>query len=194
MRRLGLLAPTMLALLVGACASPGPPGALKPQDAASTATASPSSGSPSAKAKATTSSGEGSGSTSTPAAARSTGPSPVVLPWTPSPNVPVDATVSPVCVKRGGLIKLEVQTRPSAGVAYQAVYADNGGGAPKPYGKGYGGNDKGTSTPTGVFTSAWTVSLNAPVGPARVDVIVGWNNAWGYDGPTFTVAGPDGRC
>jgi hypothetical protein len=123
-----------------------------------------------------------------------TGPSPFVYPWTPSPDVPVDAKVSPTCVRRGGLVTLTVHTKPKAGVAYIAVYSDNGNGAPKPTGNGYGGNDSGYSSPTGDFTSAFNVSFEAPSGPARVDVIVGVNNVWGYDAAPFAVAGPNGSC
>lgn len=132
-------------------------------------------------------------STVTPAPS-GTGPSTVALPWTPDPNVPVDAQVSPLCVTRGTLVRLTVQTRPKAGIAWQAVYSDGAGGAPKPYGGGYGGNDKGFSDGQGRYTSSWVVSPTAPSGPGRVDVIVGWNETWGYDGPTFAVAGSDGNC
>jgi len=108
--------------------------------------------------------------------------------------VPVQATLSPTCFRPGALVTLKVHTQPKAGVAYIANYSDNGNGAPKPYGSGYGGNDKGLSNSNGDYTSAFYVSHDAPAGPGRVDVIVGWHNEWGYDGPTFTVAGPDGRC
>ena len=74
------------------------------------------------------------------------------------------------------------------------MYSDNGNGAPKPYGSGYGGNDKGISTTNGDYTSAFYVSRDAPAGPGRVDVIVGWNNEWGYDGPTFRIVGPGQSC
>jgi len=108
--------------------------------------------------------------------------------------VPVDAHLNPTCFRPGSLVTLKVHTRPKAGIAYIANYSDNGNGAPKPTGSGYGGNDKGFSNDNGDFTSAFYVSHDAPAGPGRVDVIVGWDNQWGYDGPTFTVAGPDGRC
>jgi hypothetical protein len=89
---------------------------------------------------------------------------------------------------------LTVHTKPKAGIAYIAVYSDNGNGAPKPTGSGYGGNDKGIATESGDFTSAFNVSLDVPSGPGRVDVIVGWNAMWGYAGPTFTVKGPGESC
>jgi hypothetical protein len=122
------------------------------------------------------------------------GPSPVSLPWTPSPDVPVDAQLSPVCVRPGGVVTITVRTRPQGGIGYIALYSDNGSGAPSPYGSGYGGNDRGLADMQGRYSSLWTVAPNAPPGPARVDVIVGWNQAWGYDGPTFAVAGSDGSC
>ena len=127
-------------------------------------------------------------------AARGTGPSPFAYPWTPSPDVPVDATVTPRCVQRGGLVTVKVHTKPAAGIAYIAMYSDGGNGAPKPYGNGYGGNDKGISNANGDWSNVFTVSPTAPSGPARVDVIVGWNQMWGYDGPTFAVAEANGRC
>jgi len=187
----GLLA---FGLALAACASGVKPSA-DPSGTGSSVptTGSPGSGSGTGKASGGTTAKSTPKGSVTPAS-RGSGPSPVALPWTPSPDVPVEATLSPTCFKRGGLVTITVHTQPKAGIAYIAVYSDNGNGAPKPTGSGYGGNDKGLSNDNGDFISAFTVSLDAPSGPGRVDVIVGWNNMWGYDGPTFTVAGPDGRC
>ena len=91
-------------------------------------------------------------------------------------------------------MSITVHTRPKAGVAYIASYSDSGTGAAKPAGSGYGGNAGGFSDLAGNYTSAWVVSTNAPAGIARVDVVVGWSDKWGYDGPTFSVAGPSGSC
>ncbi|MGH2730173.1 MAG: hypothetical protein ACRDJI_06125 [Actinomycetota bacterium] len=113
------------------------------------------------------------------------GPEPLVLPWTP--EVDVQTRVEPFCVEPGGKIHLEVVTPPKAAIAYHAVYADNKGGAPEPYGAGYGGNDDGFADPNGQFESDWVVSANAPFGPGRVDVIVGHDEKWGYDDPEFMV-------
>lgn len=121
------------------------------------------------------------------------GPPPADLPWTPDPSVRADAVLTPVCIERGGRMTLELHTEPEAGVAYQAVYADGRGGAQEPYGGGYGGNDKGMAEPDGSFSSAWLVSPSAPVGRARVDVIIGYDGRWGYAGPEFRVA-PAGGC
>jgi hypothetical protein len=119
-------------------------------------------------------------------------PSPPEFDW--ESTLPVEASVTPVCVRPGGTVNLFVQTRPKYAVAYHAVYAGTKGGAPPPYGHGYGGNDKGYANPDGVYRSSWVVSPQAPVGPARVDVIVADGESWGYDNPDFAVAGPNGKC
>lgn len=91
-------------------------------------------------------------------------------------------------------MNIVVRTQPKYAVAYNAEYAGTKGGAPPPYGSGYGGNDKGYPNPDGVYRSSWVVSPQAPAGPARVDVIVADGEAWGYDNPDFAVAGPSGTC
>jgi len=182
------------ALVLGACGGPTPAA----QTSSSTGTTGSSSTS-SSRTGGTADPGATRGSGSTSPSGRSSsaaqaGPSPVQLPWTPSSDVPVTASLSPRCFRPGALVTLTVHTRPKAGVAYIANYSDNGNGEPKPYGSGYGGNDKGYSTADGDYTSAWRVSTDAPAGPGRVDVIVGWNSEWGYAGPAFTVAGPGYTC
>jgi hypothetical protein len=119
-------------------------------------------------------------------------PSPPQFEW--ESTLPVEATLSPLCVRPGGTMSIVVQTRPKYAVAYNAEYAGTQGGAPPPYGAGYGGNDKGYPNPDGVYRSSWVVSPQAPAGPARVDVIVADGEAWGYDNPDFAVAGPSGTC
>jgi hypothetical protein len=187
---------TFLALaLVFALAACG--GSSKTPGASGTTPAGSTSPSSQASPRSSTGSTTGSSGNSTTGSkpvATNTGPSPVALPWTPSPDVPVDAKLTPSCFKPGTLVTLTVHTKPKAGIAYIAMYSDNGNGAPKPTGNGYGGNDKGISNDSGDFTTAYRVSFDAPPGPGRVDVIVGWNSMWGYDGPTFTVQGSDGRC
>jgi hypothetical protein len=126
------------------------------------------------------------------AAVANPSPSPPDFPW--ESTLPVEATVTPVCVLPGGTMSLVVQTRPKYAVAYNAEYAGTKGGGSPPYGYGYGGNDKGYANPDGVYRSSWVVSPQAPVGPARVDVIVADGEFWGYDNPDFAVAGPSGRC
>jgi hypothetical protein len=116
----------------------------------------------------------------------------VDLPW--KSEVPVKATLSSRCVIGGEPLTLTVKTKPDAAIIYQAVYSDNLGGAPKPLGGGYGGNDKGYAGADGSWTSSWVVSPTAPEGPARVDVIIGWDQKWGYDGPEFAVADESGSC
>ena len=119
-------------------------------------------------------------------------PSPFPTPWTP--EIPVQATIEPSCILRGGTATITIVTQPKAGVAYHAVYAGTEGGAPPPYGHGHGGDAGGYTDAQGRYTSTWVVSPTAPVGPARADVIVGWDEKWGYAGPGFAVAGPSGTC
>jgi hypothetical protein len=88
---------------------------------------------------------------------------------------------------------LVVNTNPKAAVGYQAIYSDNHGGGPPPYGSGYGGNDKGLADDSGRMRSTWVISPSAPTGIARVDVVVGWQGKWGYQSLTFHV-GPDATC
>lgn len=184
----------VVCLALGACGSPAAtPGAARfgrdqvgPGSTPSTQPTTSRSGKPAPP--------PASGARPTAAAVR-TGPSPVALPWTPSPEVPVDARLSTSCFTRGGIVTLTVHTKPKAGVGYIAVYSDNGTGAPKPTGNGYGGNAGGFSDGNGAYVSTFTVSPDAPLGPGRVDVIVGWrDDKWGYAGPTFAVAGPGDRC
>ena len=94
----------------------------------------------------------------------------------------------------GSTATLLVHTEPAAAIGYQAVYSDNGAGSAPPFGRGYGGNDKGFAAPDGTFSSSWVVSLEAPAGPARVDVIVGWKGKSGYAGVPFAVADSSGHC
>jgi hypothetical protein len=100
----------------------------------------------------------------------------------------------PACVIRGGSATITVQTEPKAGVAYHAVYAGTKGGAVPPYGYGYGGNDKGFADDKGRYSSRWAVRDDAPVGPARADVVVGNGDDFGYDDPPFYVAASEPGC
>ena len=119
-------------------------------------------------------------------------PAPARLPW--KPKIAVTARVTPTCVHPGHLMHLVVTTHPVAAIAYQAVYSDNRGGGPAPYGAGYGGNGKGIADASGHFTSSWVISSSAPAGVARVDVVVAiQGNRWGYKSLTFDV-GPDAAC
>jgi hypothetical protein len=120
-------------------------------------------------------------------------PLPAELPW--EPEVPVAASVSPACVEPGGTVTIEVTTEPEAAIAYNAVYAGNKSGSPAPFGYGYGGNDKGyASKKSGTWESTWIVRIDAPRGPAKVDVIVGYRGEFGYDDPHFAVADASGGC
>lgn len=120
-------------------------------------------------------------------------PQPFSAPWTP--EVPVDATVSPACIRPGGTASLSVKTEPRAGVAWHAIYAGSRGGAQPPFGSGYGGNDKGFTDEQGRYSATWAVSAQAPPGPGRVDVVVGTaEDKWGYDDPPFWIADSSGNC
>jgi hypothetical protein len=81
--------------------------------------------------------------------------------------VPIHATVTPACVKRGGTAS---------------------------FGAGYGGNDKGFASDQGTYSASWVVSPTAPTGRGRVDVVVGYRGEFGYDGPHFAVADDHGNC
>ena len=109
-------------------------------------------------------------------------------------EVPASALLTPTCVTRGDRITVEVETKPHAAVAYHAVYWGNEGGSEAPFGKGHGGNDKGEVSSEGRWESTWLVGPNAPIGKARVDVIVGWEGKWGYVHPNFRVAKSRSGC
>jgi hypothetical protein len=141
------------------------------------------------------------GSTSTPT---TTQPSPAstVPGASPSPiapgsiedDVPVEATITPSCVIRGGTAEITITTEPKNAVAYHAVYAGTKGGAPPPFGSGYGGDDRGHANGEGVYTSTWIVRSDAPIGPARADVIAADGESFGYDDPAFYVAASSAGC
>lgn len=104
----------------------------------------------------------------------------------------VRATVDRVCAEVGDKVTLTVQAPPEAAIAYQVVYSNNRGGADKPLGGGYGGNDKGYADNNGVFTDSWIIGPEAPSGIVRVDVVVGFEDKWGYDDPKLLVASSNG--
>ena len=186
-----------LAVVLGACSSDQPlatdgalvpsipnPATLVPRPTASTAGVAAS---PRGSAKRSSSTG-----TAAPYDRETASPSPMELPW--ESTVYVESVISPSCVRRGGLATITVRTVSQAAIAYHAIYAGTHGGAPPPYGSGYGGNASGFADRQGRWNSTWTVRADAPVGPARADVVVSDGQAWGYDDPPFTVAGPSGRC
>lgn len=144
------------------------------------------------------------GATIAPGQTASTAPSagPTDVGASPSPiapgsiedDVPVEATITPSCVVRGGTAKITIQTEPKNAVAYHAVYAGTKGGAPPPFGYGYGGDNRGHANGEGVYTSTWVVRIDAPVGPARADVIAADGESFGYDDPSFYVAASSAGC
>jgi hypothetical protein len=109
-------------------------------------------------------------------------------------DVPVQATITPSCVVRGGTAEITIQTGPKNAVAYHAVYAGTKGGAPPPFGYGYGGDNRGHADGEGMYTSTWVVRIDAPVGPARADVIAADGESFGYDDPPFYVAASSAGC
>ena len=131
------------------------------------------------------------GHTDGPAAEPS--PKPYVMPFATDPAVKVDAVLTPVCANNGTEMTLTVETNPEGAVGYQAIYSDNGGGGPAPYGSGYGGNGKGLADKSGHFESRWVIAPSAPAGYARVDVAVGWQGKFGFKSLTFHV-GPQASC
>jgi len=146
----------------------------------------------SAAAAGTDSAGDAKSKGETGDMPRVKGPRPADLPF--DLPVAVSSELSPLCAERGDEITMEVTTEPGAAIGYQAVYSDNGGGGAVPMGEGYGGNDRGYADDDGAFTSSWIVGLNAPSGPARVDLVVGYEGEFGYDDPHFAVADADGNC
>lgn len=133
--------------------------------------------------------------TSPSAASTAPGPSPAPLdPATVDHDVPVQGIVTPSCVVRGGTATINIHTAPKNAVAYHAVYAGTKGGAPPPFGYGYGGDDRGHADGEGNYTSTWIVRIDAPVGPARADVIAADGESFGYDDPGFYVAASSAGC
>lgn len=123
------------------------------------------------------------------------GPSPApIAPGSIEDDVPVEATITPSCVVRGGTAEITIQTEPKNAVAYHAVYAGTKGGAPPPFGYGYGGDNRGHADGEGMYTSTWVVRIDAPVGPARADVIAADGESFGYDDPPFYVAASSDGC
>jgi hypothetical protein len=115
------------------------------------------------------------------------------LQWSPDP-IPLKAWVTPACIAKGGVATLHVETVPEARIGYEAVYSDRGGGSIPPYGHGYGGNDKGIADSSGRWSNSWTVSVKAPSGPGRVNVIVASRDGQSYAGPLFAIADASGHC
>lgn len=187
----------VLALVFAGCSSNGSallgssprPSVPNPAQLLPTGTASPRASTGSTTGSSSSSTGSGKGAKINPETAS---PSPMELPW--ESTVYVDAVISPACVLRGGLATITVSTVSQAAIAYHAIYAGTHGGAPPPYGSGYGGNDKGFADKQGRWKNSWTVRADAPPGPARADVVVSDGRAWGYDDPPFWVADASGHC
>lgn len=142
------------------------------------------------------------GATANPSVSTAPSPGPTDVGPSPSPippgsiedDVPVEAAITPSCVVRGGTAKITITTEPKNAVAYHAVYAGTKGGAPPPFGYGYGGDDRGHADDNGIWTGTWIVRVDAPVGPARADVIAADGESFGYDDPSFYVAASEAGC
>lgn len=194
-------------LVLGACTTTATPRAGAPvsaQGSAATSDKAASTQIAESTASGTSSGGDvtspvasGSSDDNSPADGSSTttserGLTPIEFPY--EIEVPALAWTTPTCVARGGSVTLEVRTKPGAAIGYQAVYQGNQSGADAPFGKGYGGNDKGEAAASGEWQNTWVVALNAPLGKARVDVVIGWEGKWGYEKPFFTVARSPEAC
>lgn len=198
LRPLAPLAALVVAGLVG-CGSPGSsttPNAVRAAGAASASAkpgASAAAGAPSATAAAPTggapdrsggtkpdgttapsSSARPGGKAKPSAAPRSGDAEGVVDPRIQgdAQQVPITAEVTPACVARGGLATLTVKATPKSQMSYVAIYNGEKSGAAKPWGEGYGGNDKGAADHAGNASFTWLVGANAPTGPARVLLVV----------------------
>jgi hypothetical protein len=99
-----------------------------------------------------------------------------------------EVNLSATCVAHGDEVTIEVVIEPDASVAYHAVYAGEEGGAVPPYGEGHGGNDAAPAGAQGRYVDTWVVGPRAPVGPARVDVVVAYYGARGKTEVAFEVA------
>jgi hypothetical protein len=97
-------------------------------------------------------------------------------------------------VQRGGVVRINVTTQPKAAVGYVAYYADGKSGAPAPMGQGYGGNSGNVSDASGHYTDAWTVSVSAPLGTGRVEVLAAKQGAFNDIYVPFRVVGIGGTC
>ncbi|HWL37273.1 MAG TPA: hypothetical protein VNQ77_13910 [Frankiaceae bacterium] len=110
-------------------------------------------------------------------------------------ELPIEASISPACVPAGGLATLTVKTLPKTTLAFVAVYNGEKSGAAPPWGEGYGGNDKGEASADGSWTISWTVTPNAPHGPARVILAAGKNGKQRAINVPFSVGGREaGGC
>jgi hypothetical protein len=121
-------------------------------------------------------------------------PSPTATYFPYASTAPIEVTLTPRCVKQGGRITIDIKTLPNSTAGYQAVYAGEKGGAPQPMGYGYGGNAGGRVYGDGHYKDTWTVSLAAPVGPARVDAVASTKKGYGNVQKPFTVVAAGGRC
>lgn len=199
-----LLALAVLTACSSARATTPPPGGPEPSSTTSRGLAAPGASEPTAteppepKAKSTSDRPAAEGPSEANASAVD---DPSVAPpasesFDPDPDAyEVTATVTPSCVKRGQTARIVVTTVPNAGVAYHAVYANEEGGAPPPYGKGHGGNDGGQTNIDGHWEDTWTIGPSAPSGPGRVDVVVGKTDGFGQTSAPFAVANVlTGRC
>ncbi|MFP5308922.1 MAG: hypothetical protein ACLGIR_05020 [Actinomycetes bacterium] len=185
---------TLLLLVTAGCAVPGGDGALPrtldEARAAAEAQAdavdqSVTSATPVEAPDRTTASSPGPERTDAPAASATTpGPagddtpsSPAPAPAPPPPTehpFAFAAELSATCVRHGEQVTIEVRTEPDASVAYHAVYAGEEGGAVPPFGEGHGGNGGDPADARGRYADTWVVGPDAPVGPARVDVVAAW--------------------
>jgi hypothetical protein len=168
----------LLLLVAAGCAVPGGDGALPrtldEARAAAKAQAdavdqSEASATPVEAPDRTTASSPGPERTDAPAASATTpGPAGDDTPFA------FAAERSATCVRHGEQVTIEVRTEPDASVAYHAVYAGEEGGAVPPFGEGHGGNGGDPADARGRYADTWVVGPDAPVGPARVDVVAAW--------------------
>lgn len=195
-RRILLLALALVVLALAACSSGDDPAASRSTPSIGDLTSLVQSASPGDGSTPGASTSPGGTSTTSPSlGSASPGPSPAPIPpGSIDDTVPVEAIISPSCVIRGGTAKITITTQPKNAVAYHAVYAGTKGGAPPPFGYGYGGDDRGHADGEGVYTSSWAVRIDAPVGPARADVIAADGEKFGYDDPPFYVGASSAGC
>lgn len=108
-----------------------------------------------------------------------------------------ELSLARACVKAGEEQMLKVRAPHSAVAVFGTTYADGKGGAPAPYGAGYGGEASEIVPESGVAEMRWQVSSDAPPGEVTVEVslLLGTEEGDREDRElTFTVVGQDDSC
>jgi hypothetical protein len=165
----------LLLLVAAGCAVPGGDGALpRTLDEARAAAKAQADAVDQSEASATPVEAPDRTTASSPGPERTDAPAASATPPPTEHPFAFAAELSATCVRHGEQVTIEVRTEPDASVAYHAVYAGEEGGAVPPFGEGHGGNGGDPADARGRYADTWVVGPDAPVGPARVDVVAAW--------------------